>query len=77
MRLIQHLVKKGVFVMQNSNRLTTLLSPTKAWDGLLCITHVNAEVERSLSENSKILTSEQSILCDDSINTIKLTKEDI
>ena len=40
------------------NRHTTLLSPTKACEGLLCITHGNAEVERSLTENSKVLTSE-------------------
>ena len=56
------------------NRLTTLLCSTKACEGLLCLTHVNAEVERSLSENSKVLISEQSLLCDDSINVIKLTK---
>ena len=56
------------------NRLTTLLCFTKVCKGLLCLTHGNAEVERSLSENSKVLTSEQSLLCDDSINAIKLTK---
>ena len=44
----------------------------KACEGLLCLTHGNAQVERSLSENSKVLTSEQSLLCDDSINVIKL-----
>ena len=62
---------------QNSNRLTTLLCHTKACEGLLCLTHGNAEVERSLSENSKVLTSERSLLCDDSINVIKLTKDAI
>ena len=57
------------------NRLNTLLCPTKACEGLLCLTHGNAEVERSLSGNSKVLTSEQSLLCDNSINVIKLTKD--
>ena len=37
----------------------------------------NAEVERSLSVNSKVLTSERSLLSDDSINVIKLTKDAI
>ena len=59
------------------NRLTTLLCPTKSCEGLLCVTHGNAEVERRLSENSKVLTSEGSLLCDDSINLIKLTKDAI
>ena len=59
------------------NRLTTLLCPTKACEGLLCLTHGNAEVERSLSENSKVLTSERRLMCDDSINAIKLTKDAI
>ena len=49
--------------------LTTLLCTTTACEGLLCITHGNAEVE-----NSNVLTSERSLLCDDSINVIKLTK---
>ena len=60
-----------------TNRLTTLLCPTKACEGLLCVTNGNAEVERSLSENSKVLTSERSLLCDDSLNVIKLTKDAI
>ena len=59
------------------NRLTTLLCSTKACEGLLCLIHANAEVERSLSENSKVLNSEQSLLCVDSINVIKLTKDAI
>ena len=59
------------------NMLTTLLCPTTACEGLFCITHGNAEVERSVSENSKVLTSERSLLCDDSINVIKLTKDAI
>ena len=81
------------------NRLTTLLCSTKACEGLLCLTHGNAEVESSLSEsslsesslsesslsesslsesslseNSKVFASERSLLCDDSLNVIKLTK---
>lgn len=36
---------------------------------VLCLAHGNAEVERSLSENSKVLTSERSQLSDDSINS--------
>ena len=34
------------------NRLTTLVCPTKYCEGLLCLTHGNAEVERSMSENN-------------------------
>ena len=49
------------------NRLTTLLSPAKACEGLLCLAHGNAEVERSLSENSKVLTSKRCLLTNDSI----------
>ena len=60
-----------------SGRKTTLLYTTKAYVCLLCLTHDNAEVERSLSENSKVLTSERSLLCDDSINVMKLTKDAI
>ena len=48
--------------------LTTLLCPDKACgEGLLCLAHDNADVERGLSENSKVLTSERSLLSDDSI----------
>ena len=58
-RCIQHLLEKSV---QDAklNRITTLLCPTKACEGLLCLTHDNTEVERSLSENSMVLTSERS-----------------
>ena len=52
-----------------------MLCPTKACEGLLCLTHSNAEVERSLLENSKVFTSEQSLLSDDSISVIKLIKD--
>ena len=80
-RWIQHilkslpLLKKG-FGTQNSTG-SPLLCPTKACEGLLCVTHGNAEVERSMSENSKVLPSERSLLCADSINVIKLTKDAI
>ena len=75
----QHILKsfpllKNIIRAAKLNRLTTLLCPIKACEGLLCLTHGNAEVERSLSENSKILTNERSLPCDDSINVIKLTK---
>ena len=81
-RWIQHILKSLPLLKMsvrdsNLNRLTTLLCPTTACEGLLCIAHGNAEVEWSLSENSKLLTSEQSLLCDDSINVIKLTKDAI
>ena len=59
------------------NRLAKLVCTTKACEGLLCLTHGNVEVERSLSENSKVLTSEQSLRSDDSINAIRLTKDAI
>ena len=58
------------------NRLTTLLCPTTACEGLLCITHGNAEADKSLLEN-RVLNSERSLLCDDSINVIKLTTDTI
>ena len=48
-----------------------------SYQSLLCLTHGNAEVERNLLENSKVLTSEQSLLCVDPINVIKLTKDAI
>ena len=44
---------------------------------VVCLARGNAKVERSLSENSKVLTSERSLLSDDSITTIRLTKNDI
>ena len=42
---------------------------------LTLLRHGDAEFERNLSENSKVLTSEQSLLSDDSINTIRLAKD--
>ena len=53
---IQHLLKSLPLLRRSGrdaklNRLTTLLCPTTACEGLLCITHGNAEVERSVSEN--------------------------
>ena len=79
-RWIQHILKSLPLLKRSVrdaklNRLTTLLCPTKACESLLCLTHGNAEVERSLSENSKVHTSEQSLLCDDSIHVIKLKKD--
>lgn len=44
---------------------------------LLTLAHGNAEVERSLSENSKVLRSERSLLSDESINAIRITKDAI
>ena len=72
-RWIQHILKSLPLLEKSVcdaklNRLTTLLCSTKACEGLLCLTHGNAEVESSLSENSKVLTSERSQLCDDSIH---------
>ena len=58
------------------SRLTTLVCTTKAYECLLCLTHGNVEVERSL-ENRKVLTSERGLLSDDSINAIRLTKDAI
>ena len=55
-----------------THRLTTLLCPAKALNAILCLAHGNAEVERCLSENSKVLTSEQKSV--DSINAIRLGK---
>ena len=44
---------------------------------LLCIAHGNAEVERSLSENGKVLTSERNNLNDDTLNALRVTKNAI
>ena len=44
---------------------------------LLCIAHGNAEVERCLSENGKVLTSERSNLNDDTLNVLRVTKDAI
>ena len=72
-RWIQHILKSLPLLKKSVrdaklNRLTKLLYRTKACECLLCLTHGIAEVEGSLFENSKVLTSEQSLLCDDSIN---------
>ena len=71
-RWIQHILKslpllKKCVLDSKLNRLTTLLCPTKACEGLLGVAHGNAEVKKSLSENSKVLTGERSLLSDDSI----------
>ena len=55
------------------NRLTILLRPAKACEGLLCL----AMAMQTLLENSKVLTIERSLLSHDSINAIRLTKNDI
>ena len=60
-----------MFETQNS----TLLCPAKAAKAALCLVHGNAEVEGSLSENSKVLTSKRRLLSVDSINAIRLTKD--
>ena len=79
MRWIQHILKSLPLLRKSVldaklNRVATLLCPTKACENLLCLIHGNAEVERSLTGNSKVLTSELSLLCDDSINVINLIK---
>ena len=78
----QHILK-SLPLLKNSvrapklNKITTFLCPTESCEGLLCVTHGNAEIERNLSENSKVLTSERIRLCDDTINVIKLTNDAI
>ena len=44
---------------------------------VLCLAHGNAEVERSLSENKKVLTNERTLLSDASINALRSTKDAI
>ena len=41
---------------------------------ILTIVHGNADVERSLSENKKVLTKERSLMTDASLNAIRTTK---
>lgn len=42
---------------------------------ILCLAHGNAEVERSLSENKKLLTKERTLLSDSSINGLRTVKD--
>ncbi|WAR31183.1 hypothetical protein MAR_033725, partial [Mya arenaria] len=41
----------------------------------LCLTHGNADVERSLSVNKKILTSERTLLSEKALNALRLTRD--
>lgn len=41
----------------------------------LCLTHGNADVERSLSINKKILSSERILLSEQSLNALRLTRD--
>lgn len=42
---------------------------------VLCIAHGNAEVERSLSENKKMLSKERTLLTDSSVNGLRMVKD--
>ena len=42
---------------------------------VLCLAHGNAEVERSLSENKKLLTKERTLLSDSSVNGLRAVKD--
>ena len=42
---------------------------------VLCFAHGNAEVERSLSENKKMLSKERTLLSDSSINGLRMVKD--
>ena len=42
---------------------------------LLCIHHGNSDVERSLSDNKKVVTNEQTLLGPEAIKGIRRTKE--
>ena len=41
----------------------------------LCLTHRNADVERSLSVNKKILISERTLLSEKALNALRLTRD--
>lgn len=41
----------------------------------LCIPHGNADVERSLSVNKKLVTAERSLLSEESVNGLRLTRD--
>lgn len=41
----------------------------------LCLCHGNADVERSLSINKKLLTSERALLSEESLNGLRLTRD--
>ena len=41
----------------------------------LCLTHGNAEVERSVSVSKRVLNPERTLLSDDSINALRSTKD--
>ena len=55
-----------------SKKYDTLAKLVKA---ILCLAHGNAEVERSLSENKKLLTKERTLLSDSSINGLRTVKD--
>ena len=42
---------------------------------ILCLAHGNAEVEKSLSENKKVLTKERTLQSDNSINGLTTVKD--
>ncbi|KAH3819790.1 hypothetical protein DPMN_121534 [Dreissena polymorpha] len=43
----------------------------------LCLPHGNADVERSLSINKKLLTPERSLLSEESVTGLRLTRDAI
>jgi len=47
---------------------------SKLLKAILTIVHGNADVERSLSENKKVLTKKHSLMTDASLNAIRMTK---
>ena len=56
---------RRVFETQNSTGSPRYYVLPKFVKAVLCLTHGNADVERRLSENSKVLTSERCLLSDD------------
>ena len=75
-RRVDHYWQKG-FDQKNvigSPRYKILAKLVKAG---LCLAHGNAGVERSLSENKKVVTNECTLLSDTSINALRSTKNAI
>lgn len=71
---IDHYWKK-VLEQKNSMGTARFKVLPKLIKAVLCLAHGNAEVERSLSENKRVLTPERSQLTDESINALRLTKD--
>jgi hypothetical protein len=68
---------KMVFKQKNALGMPKFIILPKFVKAVLCLAHGNAEVERSLSENKRVVTPERSSLSPESINALRSTKDAI